>query len=186
MIKETISPEQELAALRRSVRDLAALATLPAIWISSDLTTGLQNIAEVLSTAVRASFLFVRVRRASGEIVDAAAQHALGAQRGAVDHVRRHLARHLDLDGNEFTSSIPAPDGRGQLRVAYSHVAMEGRLRGVVIACAPAETGVPDHERMLLHTGAAQVAILLQRDATEECRRSKPKSGKSRRDCSKG
>lgn len=159
-----------MVALRRSVRDLAALATLPAIWVSSDLKGGLQNLAEVLSAAVRARFIFIRVRLAPNEVVEAAAQRSLRAQGGFAEQVRSHLSRHLDLDGKEFDSSIPAVDGSGQLQVAYSHVAMEGRVRGVVIACAPVETGIRDHERLLLHTGAAQVAILLQRHAIEAAR----------------
>jgi PAS domain S-box-containing protein len=167
VIKEPNTAEQEAGALRRSVRDLAALATLPAIWISSDLKGGVQNLAEVLCAAVRASFVFIRVRSAAGENVEAAAQCSLRTPPGFVAEVRGHLARHLNLDGSDFSSSIPSPDGDGQLRVTYSHVAMEGQLRGVVIACASAEMGVHDHERLLLHTGAAQVSILLQRDASD-------------------
>jgi GAF domain-containing protein len=167
---ERTSTEEEVVALRRSVRDLAALAALPAIWISSDLKGGLQNLAEVLSAAVRARFIFIRVRIAPDEVVDAAAQHSLRAQGGLVDEVRSHLARHLDLDGKEFSPLIPSPDNGGELRVAHTHVAMEGRVVGVVIACSPADTGVRDHERLILHTGAAQVAILLQRHAIEGAR----------------
>lgn len=168
---ETSSTEEEVVALRRAGRDLAALAALPAIWIASDLKGGLQNLAEVLAAAVRARFVFIRVRPAPGEVVDAAAQNSLRAQSGFVDEVRGHLARHLDLDGNDFSSTIPAPHGASDLRVCYSHVAMEGRVLGVVIACVPAETVARDHERLLLHTGTAQVAILLQRHAIENTRR---------------
>lgn len=173
MIKvEPSFTEEEVIGLRRTVRDLAALAALPAIWISSDLKSGLQNLAEVMSAAVRARFVFIRVRPASGEVVDVAAQNSLRAQSGFGDEVRHHLTRHLDLDGTEFSETIPSPDGASELRVSHSHVAMHGRVCGVVIACMPAETSVRDHERLLLHTGAAQVAILLQRHAIENIRQS--------------
>lgn len=171
MIKlETRSAAEELAALRRSVRDLAALATLPAIWVTSDLKGGLQNLAEVLAAGLRGRFVFIRVRQSAGEVVDAAAQSSLRPQGGFVNDVRRHLTRHFDLDGDDFPPTIPAPDGGGELGVSFSHVAMEGRIRGVVLACAPEENGLRDHERLLLHTGAAQVAILLQRHAIESAR----------------
>lgn len=171
MIKlETRSAAEELAALRRSVRDLAALATLPAIWVTSDLKGGLQNLAEVLAAGLRGRFVFIRVRQSAGEVVDAAAQSSLRPQGGFVNDVRRHLTRHFDLDGDDFPPTIPAPDGGGELGVSCSHVAMEGRIRGVVLACAPEENGLRDHERLLLHTGAAQVAILLQRHAIESAR----------------
>ena len=168
---DTSSALEEVVALRRTVRDLAALAVLPAIWISADLKGGLQNLAEVLSAAVRAHYVFIRVRPTLDEVVDAAAQSSLRAQSGFVDKVRSHLAQHLDLDGETQDALIPSPDAGRQLRVVHSQVAMEGRILGVVIACLPAELVVRDHERLLLHTGAAQVAILLQRHFIETARR---------------
>jgi PAS domain S-box-containing protein len=131
---------------------------------------GLQNLAEVLAAAVRARFIFIRVRLSPDAVIDAAAQRSLRPQSGLVDEVRNYLARHVDLDGKEFSPSIPAPDGSGDLRVTYSHVATDGRIMGFVMACTPTEAGIREHERLLLHTGAAQVAILLQRHAIESVR----------------
>ena len=166
----SVQDEAEAVALRRSVRDLAALAALPAIWIASDLRGGLQNLAEVLCAALRADFVFIRTRPSPGNVVEAAAQCSLRAQGGFVDEARRRLAQHLDLDGNEFDRTLPSSDGAGPLRIAYSHVAMQGQVVGVVIAAARAESDAREHERLLLHTGAGQVAILLQRHAIESAR----------------
>ena len=47
---------------------------------------------------------------------------------------------------------------------------LEGRVRGVVVACLPGENASRDYEGLLLHTGAAQVAIVLQRHEIEMTR----------------
>ncbi|MEO5960131.1 MAG: GAF domain-containing protein [Opitutaceae bacterium] len=145
---------------------------MPAIWISSDLPTSLQNLAEVLAAAVRGQFVFIRVQPASGEVIDVAAQNSLHARAGIVDEVRGYLSRHLDLAEHEFPVTIPSPDGSGSLRVNYSHVTMDGHVRGVLIACSANDSLAQEHERLLLHTGAAQVAMLLQRHGIEMSRQS--------------
>ncbi len=165
----------ENQALRRATRDLAALATLPAIWISSDLNDSLQNLAEVLSAAVRARFVFIRVTVRPGVAVDAAAENSLRAQAGLVHTLRQQISRHLDLDGREFPAVIPSPDGEAMLRVLHKPVTLEGRVRGVVVACLPGENATRDYEALLLHTGAAQVAIVLRRHEIEVTREAEGK-----------
>jgi PAS domain S-box-containing protein len=167
---QTNSAPAEVTALRRTIRDMAALATLPAIWISSDLPDSLQNLAEALAAAVRARFVFIRVIPAPGETVDVASLNSVRARRGLVEEVRDHLARHLDLSGQALPDTIPSPEGDGSLRVNYCHVAMEGGVRGIIIACSPPQPPARDHDQLLLHTGAAQVAILIRRHEIEKKR----------------
>jgi hypothetical protein len=51
----------EVQALRRCIRDLVSLAALPAIWMNYDLPRGLQNLADVLWSALRAEIVYIRM-----------------------------------------------------------------------------------------------------------------------------
>ncbi|HUR60489.1 MAG TPA: PAS domain S-box protein, partial [Opitutaceae bacterium] len=166
----TDAAREEATALRRTIRDLAALAALPAIWASSDLSGSLQNVAEALVAAVRARFVFIRVTAAPGEILDVASVNSVRARAELVQELRGHLSRHLDLSQHELPETIPAPEEGSALRLSYCHVSLEGHGRGMIIACSPLQPPARDYDQVLLHTGAAQVAILLQRHEIEKKR----------------
>ena len=170
----SVAPEDPVS-WRRVVRDLTALAALPAIWISPDLSRSLHSLAEALCTMVRARFVFVRART-DDEVVDAAAANSLRSNRDLVAEVRRHLAIHLDLDASRLPETIPGLGDASPLHLLSAHVAMHGQIRGVVIACF-AHAAAPDDTRpLLLHTGAAQIAVLLQRHDLEAQRLNETKA----------
>lgn len=147
-------------------RDLVALSTLPAIWLSPELGTSVQNLAEVLCTAVRARLLYVRLRSAAGAVCEGSAAHVMRRLPALTERLRQHVLQHINVNADQFPDSIPGPDGEERWSVVASPVAFAGQIRGVILACTP---GRDDREytRLLLHAGAAQAAILLQRDESE-------------------
>ena len=108
---EAIPPTTKSLALRRATRDLAALATLPAIWISSDLNGSLQNLAEVLSAAVRARFVFIRVTPSPGQTSMPRREIPCAHKAGWWTKSASTSHGISTWTGTSFPATIPSPEG---------------------------------------------------------------------------
>jgi PAS domain S-box-containing protein len=161
------APSPEVVALRRCVRDIAALSALPAIWFEADLERGLQNLADVLAAALRASFVYVRVTRADGVIAETASSDSISASTRDAAALGRELDHWIDLDSLTHPATIDALGGEGPFRVAVSHIAATGRVRGFVVVGSLNHPFPTACDKLLLNTGATQIAILVQRSDVE-------------------
>jgi PAS domain S-box-containing protein len=158
---------QQVVALRRCARDLAALSSLPAIWFRADFETGLQNLADVLAAALRAPLVYVRIARSDGRIGEATATDSLRTRPGGAAEIGRELTKVMDFDTLEHPPIVNSLGGYGPLRLAVSQIAAEGRIRGFIVAGGTLND-FPNHcDKLLLATGAAQIAILVQRSDIE-------------------
>jgi PAS domain S-box-containing protein len=157
-------------ALRRYLRDLAALTALPAVWQGADPRQIAESLADVLVKVLCPEFVYLRLKGARGEDLVEVARTGQGA---AVPDggwaIRGALEACLPGDtSGAAVVSLPHPlDGRVQAAVVP--VGYGGEF-GVLVA-ASGEPGFPTEEDLLLLGVAAnQAAIVFQRQSADDAR----------------
>lgn len=157
----------EVVALRRCARDIAALSALPAIWITSDFRRGLQNLADVLAAAMRARFVYIRITRPDlpvARVVSTASWRPSTQDTGPIAQELDALLDHRDLSS---VLTVPRLGREGPFQLATSPVTAAGGEQGLIVAVSAREDFPRDTDKLLLSTGAAQAAILIQRSHFE-------------------
>ena len=72
-VGEPAGKHDEVAVLRRAMRDLVALSTLPAVWTGYDPIRIAENVADVLTSMLDLDLLYLRVQSsADGDAVEVA------------------------------------------------------------------------------------------------------------------
>src|SRR5690349_12976183 len=165
------SPD-EVRDLRRCVRDLIALSTLPAVWGNADPLGIGRGLAEVLLRLLTADFIYVRMDGRDGGLPCEAARTRHRAEpEGRAREIGRALAPWLSPGGAEAPPSIPSPVGEGAVRLLVVPIGY-GRDYGLLAAGCGRPDFPTDTERLLLGVAVNQTAGLLRRkDAEEELRR---------------
>src|ERR1041384_3169054 len=120
-------------ALRRCVRELAALSTLSAVWGGSDPRQIAAGLSGVLCRSLSLSVVYVRLTTEDDGTVETAsdAQGPLAADR--VDTFRSILEPVLTKSGTDTALVVPSPFGEGDLRLVVKPPGLGGR-RGVWLA----------------------------------------------------
>src|SRR5437660_1284347 len=111
----------ETQALRRCVRELAALSTLSAVWGRNGVREVAEGLCRVLCRSLPAAFVYVR---ATGECQTVAAEVA-GTQRGLLppDQTReigKTIEPLLKSGGPDQAPTVANPFGGGTLRLAIT------------------------------------------------------------------
>jgi len=154
----------EVRSLRRGMRDLVALSTLPAVWGDSGPERIADSLADVLVGMVDLEILLVRVTMApSAPPYDAV--RALSDGSYTVEQVRA-LADTFPGDPGD-TQAIPELAGhhtRGALAIPLG----VGGECGVLIAASKAASFPTETDRLLLSVGANQAAVVVQRQRAEQ------------------
>jgi PAS domain S-box-containing protein len=148
------------------MRDLAALATLPSIWIDSDVRRSIQNLAEVLRAALRAFAVCVRVELPDALQFDAIASEGLSAPSGR-DHEAAVLLNAVH-SGSTDPVEIPRFNGAGPLTALPQPIFFEGRQIGYFLACYRHDVPRSPTDCLLLHVAASQIMLLLKRHKDQE------------------
>jgi PAS domain S-box-containing protein len=162
------SAAEEMQALRRCVRELAAFSTLSAVWSRGEAREIAEGLCRVLCRSLPAAFVYVRI---DGRYGTGAAEVA-GTQRGLLpaDQVRRAgelLTPALKPGAADQTFTGPNPLGPGSLRFAVVPVGHGGDC-GVVVAGSDRPDFASQSDRLLLSVAANQAALVFQRHQTEE------------------
>jgi two-component system, LuxR family, sensor kinase FixL len=164
---EALSDPQEL---RRCIRDLVALSTLPAIWTSYEPRQIAESIAAALISVLHADFVHVTLpRRRDWTAVDVT-QTDRSIDAAALSALRAALNKHLPRTSFERTVKIANPLGEGTLRIAFAPIGLGGEAILAVGCSDPAFPTEP--QRLLIGTAANEATIALQRwhAETEELR----------------
>jgi PAS domain S-box-containing protein len=148
------------------MRDLAALATLPSIWVECDLGHSLQNLTDVLRAALRASTVCLRVELPDGKQLDAAACAGLANGNGHTHDATRLLDS--VAPGSTELTEIPKFNGSGALYALPQPIFFDGRQIGHFLACYREPVELSQSCQLLLHVAASQVMLLLQRHKDQE------------------
>jgi PAS domain S-box-containing protein len=148
--------------LRRGMRDLVALSTLPAVWIGLDPSGIAGSLADVLLTCLAVDFVYIRLRDARGDaLVDLVRSNGSA---GSTEAVRAAFASLFDAVPAGFPATISGPGG-DEIHVARTPV---GNHLGFLVTGARRADFPTEQDRLLLNVGANQAAIVIQRCLAEE------------------
>ncbi|HET6469261.1 MAG TPA: ATP-binding protein [Geminicoccaceae bacterium] len=157
--------EAETLELRRRIRDLVALSTLPALWINCGPEHIAATLAEALVAMIGAEFIHVTVE---AEAAQPAIEIVRTADRTAPDRlpaIRAALAAMPAAARSHRPLTIQNPIGPGIVRVATMPISFGS---GAGIAAASREPGFPSEtQRLLMSVAANQAALALQRGRAE-------------------
>lgn len=157
---------EENRRLRRTMRDIVSLSTLPAIWIGLGLEGIACNLAEVLLNTLSLELIYVRLPglgRGRTEVV---------RTKHRSDHteevaVRASVAGLLEADETDSAMTIVDPVGGGTLHAAVTRFRV-GDDYGVLVSGSRNADFPTEQDRLLLGVGANQTAIVIQRRQAEE------------------
>jgi PAS domain S-box-containing protein len=158
-------------ALRRCVRELAALSTLSAVWSGGDLPQIAAGLSSVLCRSLPVEFVYVRLNNAGlfngtagTEAVEAGSspEGALPAERVEI------LSRSLEplVTSATLSATMPSPFGGRALQLFATPLGFGGDC-GVVIAGSPQRDFPSDTDRLMLSVAANQAAIVLLQQRSE-------------------
>lgn len=152
-------------ALRRCIRDLVALATLPAIWRDFDTSQIVDSVSAALLSMLSADFVHVEVPEQQGEATIEATHVGSAVPRGSLGSIRAALRAALVGHASERTLSIRDPLGNGIMRIAIAPIGVGGNA---VLVAGSREPGFPSEvQRLLLGIGANDATLALQRYRAE-------------------
>ncbi len=160
---------EEIKTLRRRVRDLVAISALPAVWIGYDPPHIAESLADVLLSALRADFIYIRIRGHSDEAPIEVIRPKQGVD--ASDHTREiaaAVAPWLKSKASDPPLSIPNPLGGGTVRLAITPIGLiHEEEYGVLVAGSLRPDFPTETDRLLLSVAVNQVTILFQRNQAE-------------------
>jgi PAS domain S-box-containing protein len=161
------SAVHENRRLRRAMRDLVALSTLPAVWIGFGLEGIARSLAGALANILSLDLIYVRLASDS-------ARQAIEAVAGArkLDADQQQAAKMLlfplvEQGGADSPTSVPDPYGNGSLRAVVVRFGIGGD-QGALVACSTRPDFPSEQDRMLLGAGANQTAIVVRRRLAEQ------------------
>jgi PAS domain S-box-containing protein len=153
--------------LRRTMRDLVALSTLPAIWIGMGAEGIARSLADVLHNTLSLDFIYIRLAgHGSNDAVEVVRRKNSTGARADVEVVRESLATLLTGDPADTPLTIQNPFSNETLRVAATRFGV-GDDQGVLISGSSRPDFPTEQDRLLLGVGANQTAIVLQRRRAE-------------------
>ena len=153
---------------RRTIRDLVALSTLPAIWVNYQPLQVAQSLAEVLQSTLGLDLVYLRLRgQADGGAIEVARTGRRPTEAGQAEEIGRALTPWLDRAHTNSVVSVPNPVGSGTVRIVRIPIGWEGE-EWVLVAGSQHADFPTDEERSLLSVGANQAAMMLQRKQAEE------------------
>jgi PAS domain S-box-containing protein len=155
-------PEANAPRLRRALRDLVALSTVPAAWVGREPAAIAAGLADVLVNSLHLDFAFVRLRDPNG---GAAVEIARG---DAWREFPEWLQCHLDVNGRLSHSEIVRDIGAGAQRCRGVVIPIGVAAEGGLVAAACNHADFPSEIDQLLLSVAANHAATAFRTARIE------------------
>jgi PAS domain S-box-containing protein len=154
---EELSDPQDL---RRCIRDLVALSTLPAIWRDFDPHQIADSVASALVSMLGAEFVHLTFPNEHDEAVVELTHLGSGIPGGSLKAIRDVLHDALSKSPSQQSLLISNPVGAGTMRIAVSPIGIGGNA---MLVAGSHEPGFPTAaQRLLLGVGANDMAIALQ------------------------
>ena len=152
--------------LRRSMRELVGLSSLPAVWVANDPPAMAAGLAKVLCRCLPASFAYVRLIGEDGTTVTEAAESDRGAERGGAQAIGEALKPFIAADDVAVHEHVPNPVGQGVLRLAVTKIGHDGEY-GTVVTGSDRTMFPTAIDRVLLGVAINQAAIILQQKRSQ-------------------
>jgi len=157
----------EIRDLRRTLRDVVALSTLPAVWVGYSPEGIAQNLADVLLNTLPVDVIYIQLRgHTEGDIVEVAHSRNGPVAVNQVQVIAKALAPWLKTGVSDPPRRILNPLGSGTLRIAGARFGHSGDF-GVLVTGSKRPDFPTKVERLLLGVGANQAAIAIQRNQAE-------------------
>lgn len=156
----------ENSRLRRTMRDLVALSTLPAIWSGRNRAEIASSLSDVLLNMLALDLVYIRLGGQDGAHLVEFLGSKQQQDEARAEAAKASLSRMLGGGGGELAPTIPDPFGVGTLGIAVIRFGV-GSDQGVLVA-GSRRAGFPtEQDRLLLSVGANQTAIVMQRRQVE-------------------
>ncbi|MDB5581443.1 MAG: domain S-box-containing protein [Bradyrhizobium sp.] len=147
-------PSENSNELRRCIRDLVALSTLPAGWQNCDMRQICDSMVAALISLLDADFVLIALSGEGSQLISDLARSKLTPE--SLKHVRTMLRRKSALLGSEQKFVFGDAAG-GDLHVASTPI---GFGSDATLAAGSFRENFPTRtEKLLLNTGANQAAI---------------------------
>jgi signal transduction histidine kinase len=150
----------ELQQLKRCLRDLVALAALPATWTGKSIEDIAALSAEVLLATLRLDFVSVSLL---GNNVAPSCHVRFGGRHTPADpkEMIRQFTKYTDAAVCDEPASIPDPAGHGNLRLLKLAIGHQGQF-GYVASASHLDHFPDRYERLLLEVCVNQTATALK------------------------
>jgi hypothetical protein len=158
---ESLTDPQEL---RRCIRDLVALSTLPSIWTSYNPQQIADSIAAALLSMLAADFVYISLPSGEREQITETIRVGKAIASNSGKMILTAL-RDAWLGQSEQTGVIANPFGEGAIRVASAPIGFRGDA--VIVAGSQQPSFPTGGQRLLLSIGANGTTIALQRWSAE-------------------
>ena len=160
---------EENRRLRRTMRDLVALSTLPAVWTGLGPEGIARSLADVLFATLSLDLIYIRLPGLTKQKTVSKSSAASTVPAAQIDEavkaaVAPLLERRLDRTRQ---SRSPIRSGTGSLHIAVTRFGIGGD-QGVLVAGSRNLDFPHEQDRLLLGVGANQTAIVVQRRRAEE------------------
>jgi PAS domain S-box-containing protein len=151
-------PSASSNELRRCIRDLVALSTLPAGWQNYDMRQIGSSIVAALISMLEADFVFIALPGQGTQLVTELTRSDLAPE--SLNHVRAMLQRENATLGSGQEFIFANSSGGCDLHVVTAPIGFGG---DAILAAGSARGTFPTRtEKLLLNTGANQAAIAFQ------------------------
>jgi PAS domain S-box-containing protein len=156
----------EIRRLRRTIRDLVALSTLPAVWSGLPVDGIASGLADVLLNLLSLDLVYIRVAPTTGKVTEVVrTKHRREGLN--VEEVRALLHEAVTSDATARSVLAPSCIEPGTLHVAVTRFGV-GEEQGVLVTGSRNAAFPTEQDRLLLGVGANQTAIVLQRRRAED------------------
>lgn len=153
---------EEVRYLYNCIRDLVALAALPAVWTGSKPVEVAEGLADVLLSTLRLDVVCISLKghqdREAIEIARSGPRQNEGDQ---AHEIRKALAPWLAGERADPLAVIASPTGTETVRVVAMPIGYD-RTQGVLVAGCRQADFPTEIDRLLLNVAANQAAIALQ------------------------
>lgn len=153
----------DIQALRRCIRDLAAVSSLSAVWSGYDAQRIAESLADVLLARLRLDFIYVCVKSAiPGVRLEVARTEDQLPSDGQAHRLGRVLEPWLNVQGIYPSVRLRNPIGGGAVSIAVTPIGL-GAEYGLVVAGSQRRDFATETEALLLTVAANQAALLFGR-----------------------
>src|SRR6202011_5675960 len=153
-------PATSFSELRRCIRDLVALSTLPAGWQNYDMRQIGASIVAALISMLDADFVLIALPGQGNQFVTELARSSPKLDPANLQRVQKKLQQERATLGSGREFIIADVSGGGDLRVMTAPIGFGG---DATLAAGSIRHTFPNRtEKLLLNTGANQAAIACQ------------------------
>lgn len=153
--------------LRRTMRDLVAFSTLPAIWVGLGPEGIARSLADALFNTLSLDLVYVRLTDLTGaDCLEVVRSQRPASDSAPIEAVRELLTPLLRTEQTESSGTVDDPFGNGTLQVHSIRIGVTGDF-GFLVAGSRNADFPSSAARLLLSVAANQTATVIQQRRTE-------------------